>query len=305
MRSNLLRISLVAALAAPALASDYDETIDGDISGDRLNTTVLNLTTGSNVVTATQQGDAFGLDVDYLTIVISPGSQLVRLDCPAYSALGNPNLAFLGLQAGPTFTTPFTNTDAADLLGGIVYGFFSVGFDLLPQVATLGGATGFTPPLGAGTYTWWYNQTGDPSTVTLDFVIESVDGPVGTNYCTANANSTGQTPVISAVGSLTASDNSLTLSADSLPVGTPGLFFYGPNQVQLPFGEGIRCVGGSIQRLQPPTFAPASGVVSRAVDLAAEGIGAGTTVNFQYWFRDLAGGPAGFNLSDGLSVSFL
>ncbi len=305
MRPTLLHLSFLTALAAPAFASDYDETIDGDISDDRLNTTVLNLTIGSNVVTASQQGDAFGRDIDYLTTVIPAGTQLTRLECPAYTALGKPNLAFLGLQAGPIFTTPFDNTDAADLLGGTVYGFFSVGTDLLFQVATLGGATGFTPPLAAGTYTWWYNQTGDPSTVTLNFVVESTDGPVGTSYCTANANSSGQASSIGAIGSVTASDNSLTLSANNLPVGTPGLFFYGPNQVQLPFGEGIRCVGGSLQRLQPPSFAPASGVVSRAVDLANEGITAGTTVNFQYWFRDLAGGPAGFNLSDGLSVSFL
>ena len=305
MRPSLLCFSVAAVLAAPALATDYDEAVDGDISGDRFNPTVLNLTTGSNVVVATQQGDAFGRDVDYLTIVVPTGSQLVRLDCPAYSALGKPNLAFLGVQAGPIFTTPFTNTDAADLLGGVVYGFFSVGTDILPQVGTLGGATGFTPPLPAGTYTWWYNQTGDPSTVTLDFVIEPADGPVGTTYCSANLNSTGLASSISAVGSASASDNSLTLTADNLPVGTPGLFFYGPNQISLPFGEGIRCVGGSIQRLQPPQFAPASGTVSRVVDLATQGITAGQTVNFQYWFRDTPGGPAGFNLSNGLSVSFL
>ena len=30
----------------------------------------------------------------------------------------------------------------------------------------------------------------------------------------------------------------------------------------------------------------------------------GSTWNFQFWFRDPSGGPAGFNFSDGLEVTF-
>ena len=301
MRTPLRLAALTCALAAPALAGDYDEVVDGDLSGDRLAPTVLALAPGSNVVTATQQGDAFGRDVDYLTIVVAPGSRLARLDCLNFIENVPSNLGFIGVQQGPVFTTPFDNTEAFDLFGGIVYGSFSVGLDILPQVGTLGGATGFVPPLPAGSYTWWFNQTGDPSTVTLDFVVE---GAIGASYCLANVNTTGQAAAITAIGSASATDNSLSLTADGLPVGTPGLFFYGPNQVQLPFGEGIRCVGGAVQRLQPPSFAPASGSVLRNVDLTAAGITAGATVNFQYWYRDPAGGPSGFNLSDAVSISF-
>ena len=37
---------------------------------------------------------------------------------------------------------------------------------------------------------------------------------------------------------------------------------------------------------------------------AAGHIVAGTTWKFQYWYRNVAGGGAGFNLSDGLSVQW-
>ena len=33
-------------------------------------------------------------------------------------------------------------------------------------------------------------------------------------------------------------------------------------------------------------------------------IQAGATWNFQAWYRDPAGGPSGFNLSDGLGITF-
>ena len=33
-------------------------------------------------------------------------------------------------------------------------------------------------------------------------------------------------------------------------------------------------------------------------------ISAGSTWNFQFWYRDPAGGGAGFNLSDGLQLTF-
>jgi hypothetical protein len=39
-------------------------------------------------------------------------------------------------------------------------------------------------------------------------------------------------------------------------------------------------------------------------DLAAGQITAGSTWNFQFWFRDPVAGGASFNLSDGLEVTF-
>lgn len=301
----LLLVASATLLALPAFSADYDESVSGDISDDRLNPTVIALGPGNNRIVASQQGDAHGRDVDYFTVTVPAGMRVRQLHVVNYTAaIGD--LAFLGVQSGTIFTTPFNNTKAGDLLGGKVYGDFDISFDILPAIGSLGGAIGFTPPLTAGDYTWWLNQTSDPSTVDLNFQLEM---DLGTNYCTANVNSTGAAAAISAIGSNESSDNFLQLRANNVPVGTPGLFFFGPNQVQLPFGDGLRCVGGSIQRIQPAQFGDANGQVLRFVDLNAFPSGGlfnpGSTVNLQYWYRDPSGGPNGFNLSDGLSITWM
>ena len=84
-----------------------------------------------------------------------------------------------------------------------------------------------------------------------------------------------------------------------------GVFFYGSSQVQVPFRDGFRCVGGSVVRTPMVQTDPA-GSVSLELDLtSAPGIASGTTQNFQFWFRDPTGpGGEGSNLSDGLEVTF-
>ena len=307
MKSFLLNIVTFATLGTGlALANDYNESTDGDLPDDNLAPLGLTLELGSNLITSSQQGNAFGRDIDYFTIEIPVGMQLSQLFVDSYTAKAG-NLGFFGIQAGTPFTTDASSTKASDLLGGLVSGSFDVGFDVLPAAGSLGGATGFTPPLAAGSYSFWMNQTGDPSTVALDFILTG--NGIGSAYCTSNVNTTGNASTISAFGSTTVADNELTLVAHDVPVGTPGLFFFGPNQISLPFGEGLRCVGGTIQRLQPPQFGSSTGQVTRTVDLTA-GPAAGVivpsaTTNFQYWYRDPAGGPSGFNTSNGVSVSWL
>ena len=124
----------------------------------------------------------------------------------------------------------------------------------------------------------------------------------GINYCSAWPNSTGSTASISMSGSPLIADNDFSLRTEPLP-NQPFLFFYGPNQLQLPFGDGFRCVGGLLVRIGPPGVA-SSGVALRMLDLTALPIVPGTT-NFQCWYRDPAAAQSGFNLSDGLSVTFL
>ncbi len=130
--------------------------------------------------------------------------------------------------------------------------------------------------------------------------------PVGTNYCVSQPNSVGLSARISASGSTLVADNDFSLHASDTPPNRPGLFFYGPNQVQVPLGSGFRCVGGATVRLQPVVFTDAGGVASRSIDLsappAAAQLQAGTTWNFQFWHRD---GMADTNLTDGLQVMFL
>jgi choice-of-anchor B domain-containing protein len=149
-----------------------------------------------------------------------------------------------------------------------------------------------------------------------DLTISDIDcgsGPAcgGTSYCSAAPNSMGAGAILSATGSASLSANDLVLGVTGASAAQPGLFYYGSTQVAVPFGDGVRCVGGSTYRLNPVAFSDPSGAVSRAVDYtsapASSGPGmiqAGDTWNFQFWYRDPAAGGAGFNLSDGLSVVF-
>ena len=105
--------------------------------------------------------------------------------------------------------------------------------------------------------------------------------------------------------------NDLVLRVDGATPNQPGLYYYGPNAIAAPFGDGVRCVGGGTHRLGPVQVADGGGVALRAVDLTAPPadagpgqIQAGVTWNFQFWYRDPAAGGSGFNLSDGLSVTF-
>ncbi len=124
----------------------------------------------------------------------------------------------------------------------------------------------------------------------------------GANYCLANPNSTGNPATISISGSCSITINSFTLSAQPVP-NQSFLFFFGPNQTQVPFGNGYLCVGGGLTRINPPMFASGN-LATRVIDLVALGIAPGTQ-NFQCWYRDPMGGGAGYNTSDGIQVVFV
>jgi len=129
---------------------------------------------------------------------------------------------------------------------------------------------------------------------------------IGDSYCMGGLNSIGERAHISARGSISISSSYMTLEIADCPPNKPGLFFLGPGQLNVPFGEGFRCVGGQTKRIHPVVVTDASGYAEHALDFSA-GYGAGvlpgpTGVNYQYWYRDPQGGPEGFNLTDGLHV---
>ncbi len=129
---------------------------------------------------------------------------------------------------------------------------------------------------------------------------------LGSEYCVAGANSAGDGARIHAAGSRVVADNDFTLFADGLPTQVPGIFLYGTAQSLTPFGGGFLCVGGATERIANPVFSSESGLSSRGFNLFGSDAAAvlpGATLNFQLWYRDPAG--AGFNLSNGLQVTFL
>jgi hypothetical protein len=132
------------------------------------------------------------------------------------------------------------------------------------------------------------------------------------SYCQTNPNSfSAEGARIGSSGLASVSANAFQLTVSQAPPGRPGIFFYSANQANAPFGDGTRCVASPIYRLQPPGLIGGAGNLTRHLDLtvgppAAGGgaITAGSTWNFQFWYRDPQGGPNGFNLSDGLEVVF-
>ncbi|TDJ66286.1 MAG: hypothetical protein E2O39_16715 [Planctomycetota bacterium] len=128
-----------------------------------------------------------------------------------------------------------------------------------------------------------------------------------TNYCTGLPNSTGVGASISV--SLSITENALTLEVDPAVGGQFGVFYYGPDPISQPFGDGLRCIGGDVYRLNPPQLVGGGGELTRHVDFtqppASSGsaqILAGSTWNFQFGYRDLSG--TGFNLSGAAALVF-
>ncbi|MCE9595560.1 MAG: FG-GAP repeat protein [Planctomycetes bacterium] len=144
-----------------------------------------------------------------------------------------------------------------------------------------------------------------------DYVFDI--GGEATNTCISEPNSTGVAADITYTGTLSTSAGTFALHAQNLPPNKYGVFFYGPNPGQLPFGNGWLCtLAGStgIFRLNPPTKADTNGHLARTIDfgVAPAGAGAGTitpgsTWYFQCWYRDPTVG-AGYDLTDGLRVVF-
>lgn len=140
--------------------------------------------------------------------------------------------------------------------------------------------------------------------------------PIGMNYCTAAANSTGQTGSISANGSDVATNNDVTLLASGLPTNQFGIFLTSMTQGFTPGAGGTSngniCLGGMIGRYSLPNqilTTGSAGEFSMAIDLDQTPQGAsfvsimgGESWSFQAWHRDPVG--VGSNFTNGLEISF-
>ena len=126
--------------------------------------------------------------------------------------------------------------------------------------------------------------------------------------CTGFPNSTGAAAGIASSGGTSVAADDLTLTAFGAPASQNGIFFYGSQETFVPFGDGVLCVTGGVQRL-PVVTTDAFGTVDFDLDLSAPPspagqITAGSTWFFQFWYRDPAAGASGFNLSNALGATF-
>jgi len=138
-------------------------------------------------------------------------------------------------------------------------------------------------------------------------------GEVGTCPC-ANAagptagcqNSHGNGAILSSKGTSSTSSDDLEFDAAQLPAGKSCLLFSGDLEVNMLSGDGIRCVGGSLNHLGVRTSDGAGNATWSAGLATAGGWESGDTRYFQVWYRDSVASPcgSGFNISSGLEVTF-
>ena len=152
----------------------------------------------------------------------------------------------------------------------------------------------------------------DSNEVTLHLNRAAGGGGLGTNYCSSNPNSTGQTAALTASGSAMVASNNLTFVVSAMPQNKFGYLLMSATQDFVPlFGgtQGNLCLGQPLLRFAKfVQNSGTSGSISFSPDLTnlPQGtvIQPGETWNFQYWYRDVNGGSPTSNTSNGLAIDF-
>lgn len=164
-------VSWLAVFAQSAAAATiWSESVNGDLSGNRLVPTNLGvLAVGTNTIL----GSTISGDLDYFTFTVPAGASFTQMNLAAYGA-SNP--AFIAIQAGAVFTEAPATVNPANLLGYMHPGPSHVGTDVLDNMAgsnlLFPAAQGFSVPLGPGSYAFWVQQTNPtPSSYTWDVVV--------------------------------------------------------------------------------------------------------------------------------------
>jgi hypothetical protein len=193
-KKSLFSAAVCALLAAaPAKGTIYDEAVSGDLSNNPAAPTALTLTPGSNSVIGTVNGFDNGDGQDWVSFTIPTGFVMTSYVNSKY--VSTDPQGFTGFQFGSSFSgDPFV---AGSYAGYAHFGTdvdnplppsSTVGVNLLPLMANPSfsvGATGFTSPLAAGTYTFLIQQ-GDPTTTSyqFDMNVRSVSVPEpGSSLC--------------------------------------------------------------------------------------------------------------------------
>jgi hypothetical protein len=177
--SHRPRKAFAFAAAALALAFRaeagivYDESLSDDLSGDGLAPTSISVLVGSNEIHgSTGRTLELGTDRDYFHITVPSGHRIVSLiERAGTTTVGG--VSFIAVEAGTQVTVPTTISDATGLLGWLHYGPVDSDTDVLAALGSSGfGATDFVPPLPAGDYAFWIQDTGlGSSSYGFDIVV--------------------------------------------------------------------------------------------------------------------------------------
>ena len=151
-------------------AAAWDESVNGDLSGNGLAPSAVVLGAGTHsLLGSTQSGD-----LDYIAVKIPAGHKFTQFILQDYESTDF--TAFIAVQAGSTFTAAPPIPPVASLLGYSHFGPNAsfgarVGDDMMYALGNAAGAIGFSAPLPAGDYTFWIQQTGSHTQYEFDFVV--------------------------------------------------------------------------------------------------------------------------------------
>jgi hypothetical protein len=151
----------------------YNEGTSGDFSTVQTSPTALSLAQGSQSIIGTlRTGDAND-NRDFVAITVPAGLQVTALTQVSY--VSGDTTSFAAIQLGGSMPG---NLGLPGTYAG--YTHFGAGLDgaeLLEMMDGADGATGFTRPLGAGTYTFLFQQTGTSATAyQFDFTVTPEPG---------------------------------------------------------------------------------------------------------------------------------
>jgi hypothetical protein len=149
-------------------------------------------------------------------------------------------------------------------------------------------------------------------------VIRHVDEVMGVSggrtewYCPTSPATGSTGAVLTVRGSHFLGQNNLELYVIQIPPLQLGLAFCGPTQASpTPFGDGQLCIPAPLFRLGPPRLSTTGRELFLPLDSTLPGqayafaqITAGSTWNFQVWYRDTGSTGAGYNLTSGLGLAF-
>lgn len=119
-------------------------------------------------------------------------------------------------------------------------------------------------------------------------------------------NVSGAGAKLTATGDPNVNHDSLALHVEGLPPSSPGVLFSGDSVWQpTTFGNGLRCVGGTVRRLSVG-FSDGAGQLQSMGNLSgAGGVVAGDVRYYQFWYRDVVGPcAAAFNATGACRVQW-
>ena len=322
-RSSLLSFALAAAIIAPLQAGEVQITGVGNVTsvtGPGLSDPLLGQLAAGDSITFVYTVSSTGIAItdgftyplnSQASAIQSAMSSVAAIPTPGFNRVdivdepGNGDDSIIGLMElpGQAIARLSVTSSAGDfLVNANINSYIGTGFVPFGNLSLTGEISDGSTVVQAS-----FNIVG----------FDNFNGPIGTNYCMTNPNSTGMGGSIAAVGSSCVADNDVTLLASNLPVGNFGFFITSQTQgfVPNPAGsEGNLCILGDLGRFNQPgqvMQVDASGNMTLPIDLMQiptpngfTAVMAGDTWNFQAWYRDTSAAGLTSNFTDGVEVLF-